>query len=396
MQEGWQKTALLFLTSQAVTLFGSTLVQMAVVWTITMETASGLWVAAFSAAAYLPQFVLSLFAGAWADRWNKKWMILGADAATALVTLAMVLTLEQAENAGVLLPALLGMTFLRSCGAGVQTPAVQAVIPQLVPPASRMRVNGINATMQALVNFGAPIAAGAVLALWSLRWTLMIDVLTALLGTTVLVFLRLPVVRPDSTASTAVLRETLRGFWKRRQLRTMLGLYGLFTIFCVPAGFLAGLFVRRTFQASYWALSLVEVVGFVGMTLGGVLMSTWGGFRDRLRTLTLGLGLFGGLTILLGLAVRLDGYLLTMFFYGVAMTMVQVTLTTLFQESVAPDEHGRLFGLLGSIYAGALPFGMVVFGALADGVSLRGIMVVSGLAVLLAAGQTRRMFSQQR
>lgn len=396
MQEAWQKTALLFLTSQAVTLFGSTLVQMAVVWTITMETASGLWVAAFSAAAYLPQFVLSLFAGAWADRWNKKWMILGADAATALVTLAMVLTLEQAENAGVLLPALLGMTFLRSCGAGVQTPAVQAVIPPLVPPASRMRVNGINATMQALVNFGAPIAAGAVLALWSLRWTLMIDVLTALLGTTVLVFLRLPVMRPDSTASTAVLRETLRGFWKRRQLRAMLGLYGLFTIFCVPAGFLAGLFVRRTFQASYWALSLVEVVGFVGMTLGGVLMSTWGGFRDRLRTLTLGLGLFGGLTILLGLAVRLDGYLLTMFFYGVAMTMVQVTLTTLFQESVAPDEQGRLFGLLGSIYAGALPFGMVVFGVLADGVSLRGIMVVSGLAVLLAAGQTRRMFSQQR
>lgn len=396
MQEAWQKTAWLFLMSQAVTLFGSTLVQMAVVWTITMETASGLWVAAFSAAAYLPQFVLSLVAGAWADRWNKKGMILGADAATALVTLAMVLTLEQAENAGVLLPALLGMTILRSCGAGVQTPAVQAVIPQLVPPASRMRVNGINATMQALVNFGAPIAAGAVLVLWSLRWTLMIDVLTALLGTTVLVFLRLPVMRPDSTAPTAVLRETLRGFWKRRQLRTMLGLYGLFTIFCVPAGFLAGLFVRRTFQVSYWALSLVEVVGFVGMTFGGVLMSTWGGFRDRLRTLTLGLGLFGGLTILLGLAVRLDDYLLTMFFYGVAMTMVQVTLTTLFQESVAPDEHGRLFGLLGSIYAGALSFGMVAFGALADGVSLRGIMVVSGLAVLLAAGQTRRMFSQQR
>lgn len=65
-------------------------------------------------------------------------------------------------------------------------------------------------------------------------------------------------------------------------------------------------------------------------------------------------------------------------------------------DLVAPDEHGRLFGLLGSIYAGALPFGMVAFGALADGVSLHGIMVVSGLAVLLAAGQTRRMFSQQR
>ena len=38
---GWRKRALLFLTSQGITLFGSTLVQMALVWYAAMETASG-------------------------------------------------------------------------------------------------------------------------------------------------------------------------------------------------------------------------------------------------------------------------------------------------------------------------------------------------------------------
>lgn len=59
---GWRKRALLFLTSQCITLFGSTLVQMALVWYAAMETASGGWVAAFSVCSYLPQFLVSFWA----------------------------------------------------------------------------------------------------------------------------------------------------------------------------------------------------------------------------------------------------------------------------------------------------------------------------------------------
>ena len=55
-KEEWKGRTLLFFTSQCVTLFGSTLVQMAVVWYATLETSSGLWVSAFSICSYLPQF----------------------------------------------------------------------------------------------------------------------------------------------------------------------------------------------------------------------------------------------------------------------------------------------------------------------------------------------------
>ena len=75
------------------------------------------------------------------------------------------------------------MSVIRSLGAGIQTPAVNAVIPQLVPENQLMRYNGINATMQSIVNFAAPAAAGAVFAISTLRTTLMIDIVTAILGT---------------------------------------------------------------------------------------------------------------------------------------------------------------------------------------------------------------------
>ena len=76
---GWQKRILLFLTSQCITLFGSTLVQMALVWYATMQTSSGVWVAAFTVCSYLPQFLISFIGGVWADRYHRKKLIIGAD-----------------------------------------------------------------------------------------------------------------------------------------------------------------------------------------------------------------------------------------------------------------------------------------------------------------------------
>ena len=69
---GWQRRTILFLTSQCITLFGSTLVQMAVVWYATMETASGAWVAAFTVCSYLPQFLISFSGGVWAEPVQQK------------------------------------------------------------------------------------------------------------------------------------------------------------------------------------------------------------------------------------------------------------------------------------------------------------------------------------
>lgn len=383
----WQKTIILFLTSQCITLFGSTLVQMALVWYAAMETSQGIWVAAFSVCSYLPQFILSFVGGVWADRYPRKLLIIGADALIAFATLVMVCAIPLITSTPTLLSALLAMSAIRSLGAGIQTPAVNAVIPQVVPKEQLMRYNGINASMQAVVNFAAPAAAGVVFAVSSLRTTLMIDIITAVIGSAILSCLTLPDQEKPKESQT-LLSDMIAGIryaLNNRSIGKLLTIYGLFTLLCVPAGYLGGLLVRRIFGSTYWYLTAVEVVGFAGMTAGGVVMSTWGGLRKKERTLSAGLFAFGAFAIGMGLTKNFPLYLSLMFFYGITLTVIQTSITTLLQETAEPAMQGRVFGLFSTIYAGALPLGMILFGPLADLVPLQWFMAGSGATLITIA-----------
>ena len=385
---GWQKRILLFLTSQCITLFGSTLVQMALVWYATMQTSSGVWVAAFTVASYLPQFFISFIGGVWADRYHRKTLIIGADMVIAFATFIMVQAIPYISSEPALLGGLLVMSVVRSLGAGIQTPAVNAVIPQFVPAEQLMRYNGINAAMQSAVNFAAPAAAGVVFAVSTLRAMLMIDIVTAILGTILLFCLVLPK-QDTSFEKRGVLSDMKTGVryaFSDRVIGKLLIIYGLFTFFCVPAGYLAGLLVRRVFGDTYWYLTAVEVVGFAGMMAGGAAMSTWGGFRRREKTLAAGLLAFGSFAISMGFSKNFLLYLGLMAFYGAALTMVQAAITTMLQERTDTFMQGRVFGLQGTMYAGFLPVGMAVFGPLADIFPLQWIMIGSGIALIFIAG----------
>ena len=131
MRKGYSKAAL-FLASQAVTLLGSSIVQFAIIWYVTLETSSGGWVALLSAAAYIPQFLISFFAGVWADRYPRKLLIIAADGAIAVATLAFVLLLPQIPQNETVYVALVAISVIRSLVTGIHTPAVNATVPQLV------------------------------------------------------------------------------------------------------------------------------------------------------------------------------------------------------------------------------------------------------------------------
>ena len=268
-QSNWRKRTILFFASQCITLFGSQIVQMAIVWYVTLLTNSGAWVAAFSVCSYLPQFFVSFIGGVWVDRYNRKYLIIGADALIAAVTLAMMLIMPHIAGESVLLAALLLMSIIRSAGAGIQNPAVNAVIPQLVPVEHLMRYNGINATMQSVVQFGAPAAAAVVLTMSTLRATLLIDILTAVIGIGVFSCILLPK-QEKSQEMTSVLADIgvgIRYAHSCMVVRKTLVIYGLFVFLTVPAGYLSGLLVSRVFGDTYWYLTAVELVGFGGMML---------------------------------------------------------------------------------------------------------------------------------
>lgn len=387
--DNWKKRTIVFLVSQAITLFGSTLVQMAIVWSVTLKTSSGAWVSALTICAYLPQFLISFLGGVWADRHNRKLLIIASDAAIAVTTLILALVMPYISDDNVLLSAILVVSVIRSLGAGIQTPAVNAVVPQLVPEEQLMRFNGINATMQSIVQFAAPAAAGAILTLGTLQSTLFIDVGTAAVGIGMLSAVAIPhQKREDTQGGTSVLADMklgLRYAFSHRMLGRLLLSYGAFIFLTVPAGFLAALLVSRVYGDSYVYLTAVELVGFAGMAAGGVVMGTWGGFKNRAKTMALGLLAFGVLAIGMGAVRSFVVYLALMALYGIALTAVQTATTTLVQENAEEAMQGRVFGLMGSMYSGFLPIGMAVFGPLADVVALEWLMIGSGIALVLLA-----------
>ena len=384
-QNNWKRKTMLFLASQCITLFGSMIVQMSIIWYVTLNTSSGGWVAAFTICSYLPQFLISFFAGVWADRYNRKKLIILADGVITLATLIMFWVMPMISSDFVLLSALLVISIVRSIGAGIQTPAVNAVIPQLVPEEYLMKYNGINATMQSIVQFAAPAVAGTVLSIGIFRSTLFIDIVTALIGIGLLSCVLLPK-QEASNENVSVFTEIKAGIsyaFSDKIIGTILIAYGQFILLSVPAGFMAALLVSRVYGDVYWYLTAVELVGFAGMALGGVLMGMWGGFKSRLKTFAFGLLILSIMTIGMGISPYFVLYLAMMFVYSIALTMIQTATTTIIQENAQESMLGRVFGLMGAMYSGFLPIGMAIFGPLADMLPLQGIMVGSGIALAL-------------
>ena len=384
-QNHWKRKTILFLISQCITLFGSMIVQMSIIWYVTLKTSSGGWVAAFTICSYLPQFLISFFAGVWADRYSRKKLIILADGVITVATLVMFLVMPMISSDSILLSALLAVSIIRSVGAGIQTPAVNAVIPQLVPEEYLMKYNGLNATVQSIVQFAAPAVAGAVLSIGTFRATLFIDILTALVGIGLLSCVLLPK-QEASNENVSVFSEIKAGIrysFSDKLIVKILIVYGLYILLCVPAGFMAALLVSRVYGDVYWYLTAVELVGFAGMALGGVLMGVWGGFKSRIKTFALGLFVLSLMTIGMGISPYFIIYLVLMFVYSIALTMIQTATTTIIQEKADSSMQGRVFGLMGAMYSGFLPVGMAIFGPLADVMPLQWIIVGSGIALVL-------------
>ncbi len=385
----WVRHVVLFLGGQTVSLFGSSLVQYAILWYLTLETQSGTVLALATAFGFLPQAFASVFGGVWADRYNRKFLLIGADATIAATTLVLAVMLWQGLSG--LWPVYLTLA-IRSLGAGIQMPAVGALLPQIVPADRLMRVNGINMSIQSAMTILAPAVAAALFAWLGLQAVLMVDVGTAAIGIGLVALIPVAtIVRSDRAAG--YLDDMRAGFAYVRHhaviLRVLL-YFALVFFLMAPPGYLSPLMVVRTFGEEVWKLTVNELAFGVGMMLGGALISAWGGWRDRMRMLLASSYAFGLLSIALGLSGSVLGwsgvfalYLAFMLLLGGAVALFSTTAMTLFQEQVEPAMQGRVFGVQGIILALAMPIGMLVFGPLADVVSVEWITIGAGFLTII-------------
>ena len=395
----WKRNTAWFLIGKGITLFGSMLVHYAIMWHITLETQSGLMMTLITVAGALPMFFISPFGGVWADRYSKKYIINISDAIIAAVTLVMaVLFALEFKYIGLLLACLV----VRALGQGVQMPAFNALVPEIVPQEHLTRINGISGGLQSFVMFASPMAGAAVLAIAPIHMLMFIDVVTAAIGVSILAFLvkapaRSPIANPVAGVKQYFVEigEGIKYVAGRKFLKRVLILSAIFNFMAAPVAVMTPLQVARNYGDDIWTvfsglsfgaeqrLAALEVVFFAGMTLGGLLIGIWGGFRNKSHTMALSTCLMGVGALGLGLVTNFWVYLLIMGFLGIVMNMFNPPMMATLQTNVDSEYMGRVFSVLMMMGSLMMPLGMVLWGPLGDVVDIGWLLVVSGVFLFL-------------
>ncbi|TCL53808.1 DHA3 family macrolide efflux protein-like MFS transporter [Kineothrix alysoides] len=384
----WKRNATLYIIGQFVSMFASMLVQHSITWQITLETKSGVIMTLFTCAALLPMTLISPFAGVWADRHNRKYLIVISDACIALITLGLAAAyISGYKNIWLMFIVVVA----RSFGQGIQQPAVSAMIPQIVPTESLQRFNGIQSSIQSLNMFAAPMAAGALLSLLPIEYIFFIDVVTAAIGISiVLIFVKVSGVLRTEEVKRGVkayfheLREGLRYINSKAWLKLIIIYSTFFGFFASPAALLTPLQTARTFGDDVWRLTAIEIVFSIGAVMGGILISVWGGFKNKAHTIIMACALFGLTGFLLGVVPDFWVYLGVMLICGVTMPLFNTPSMTLLQSKIEPDKMGRVFSVMMMFGGLAMPLGMVVFGPLGDVVRIEWLLIASGIVLFVS------------
>jgi len=372
---------------QVFSLFGSQLVQFALVWWLTERTGSATVLAVASLMGLLPQVLLSPVAGALVDRWSRRRVMIAADSAIALATgaLAALFALD-----AIAIWQVYALMLVRGVGAAFHWPAMQASTSLMVPEEHLARVAGLNQALQGAANIIAPPLGALLLGLLPMGGILAIDVVTALMAVGPLLFVAVPQpARAPSAGAGAAgvladMRAGLQFVWGWAGMRWMLGLVMGLNMLLTPATSLTPLLVTGTFGGGAIQLAALESAMGIGMVAGGVLLGVWGGFRRRVITMLCGLVMLGVGTLGVGLApagwfpLAVGGVLLM----GAMLPIVNGSAFALVQTIVPAGMQGRVLTLMMSLSMVVAPLGLAAAGPLADVVGVQTWYLAAGVLMV--------------
>ncbi len=383
----WKAPFFTIWTGQQFSLVGSQLVQFALVWWLTKTTGSATVLATATMVAMLPQVLIGPFSGALIDRFSRRVVMIIADGSIALAS-AVLGYLYWAGTVEVWHIYLI--MAVRAIGGGFHWPAMIASTSLMVPERHLTRIAGLNQTMQGTTNIIAPPLGALLLAVLPMYGILGIDVATAAIAIGPLFFIPIP--QPArSEGRSAYLSEVRAGLsyvWRWKGLLWIIGMAMLINFAVNPAFSLLPLLVRVHFAGEALQLSWLESAFGIGVVLGGLLLSVWGGFKRRILTTLAGIiGMGAGISVLgflpgSGLWIAIGA----LFIVGIMNPLTNGPLQALLQSTVSPEMQGRVFTLLGSLVTAMSPLSLALAGPIADLLGIQfwylfggGMMIVAGI-----------------
>jgi MFS transporter, DHA3 family, macrolide efflux protein len=329
-----------------------------------------------------PFLLISPFAGVMVDRYNRKLMMMISDLGAGLATIG-ILTVLYFDVWQFWYMYVASVIF--GLGNAFQWPAYSAAISTMIPKAQLGRANGLMSLMEAGPGVIAPILAGALLPFIKLTGILFLDVATFLIaiGALLLVHIPQPVrTQEGAEAGGGMLKEAAYGFKYIFARPSLLGLQLIFFAGNLFTGIgftvFAPMILSRSGNDSLMFGS-VQSAGAIASVVGGVLMSAWGGFKQRVHGVLLGWIMSGVGMAIIGLAGGLPVWIAGIAIASLVGPLVNASNQAIWQSKVAPDLQGRVFSARRLIAWFTNPISPIIGGTLADYVLEPAARVGAGL-----------------
>lgn len=365
MQQASFRTFLVVWIGQMVSVVGSGLTGFGLgVW-VFQRTGSATQYAMIGLAAIVPTIVLSPFAGAFVDRWDRRLTMIGADLVAGISTLAVALLLWSGQLE---IWHILVTTSVAACAGAFQRPAYMAAITQMVPKEQLGKAAGLAQLAEPLSTIMAPVIAGLLIVPIGLSGIITIDFVTFLFAVGALLVVRFPLAeKPESSEAPHMAREIREGWEFVAERKGLLHLMLYFLVINFVFGFVGVLYAPLVLSfAGAAGLGTVMALAGVGGLAGGIAMGAWGGPKKRApAVLVLGvlLGVFVAAT---GLRASVPLIAACAFLTMVVLAIDSAVSQVLWQVKTPQHVQGRVFALRNMFAMLAMPVSYLLAGPLAD------------------------------
>ena len=360
------RTFFILWLGQLVSGVGSGLTGFAVPVWIYRETGSAEQFGLLMFAALVPSILLSPFAGALVDRWDRRRTLIATDLAAAGISLVLAaLALSGRFEAWHLFP----IVVVGSALGTFQEPAFASSLRMLVEPKHLARASGMLQMSGSATSIVTPIAGGWLVGTIGLGGVVVIDFVTALVGVGMLFILRIPNPPPsaEGAARSSLLRDAAAGWGFFRARPGLLALVVGLAVYNFWVGMVNPLLQPMVLSfAPPAVLGPVVSMAAVGALTGGVVVSAWGGPRRKVRGILAAAAWSGLCVALAGFKPWVPLIAVAFFATAFANPVVAATSFALWAAKVPPDMLGRVFAVRRLISLSTLPPALLLAGPLAE------------------------------
>ncbi|MDX2343118.1 MAG: MFS transporter [Acidimicrobiia bacterium] len=354
---------------------GSFLQAVAASWLMLELTDSAAWVGLMAASSTLPLLFLALAAGAVADMFDRRWVLVLAQTTMGASAAAMsILTILDRITPGVLL----ALGLLLGIGLAFNLPAWQATVPDLVPRGMVASAVALNSVAFNVARAVGPALGGLILVVSGPGLAFALNAVSYLGVIVVLLVLAREMPTPDRE-ETSMINAIALGVRFARFTPAFRKLLALGAMFAMTSAAVQSILPNRTVELGGGEGAYGILLGAMGLgALGGgfsrQLASRWLG---RL-TLPLSVGLFGIAGVSLGLVQSIPFATVSLLVAGTTWVWALATLNATAQLMSPEWVRGRAMSLYTLSFVGVLPLGSILAGWIADRIGADTANVILG------------------